>query len=690
MQGRCFGRLHFLLGAAEISRVDQAVESASLYQPLFENLLNGFAYCRMLFEEGRPADFIYLAVNPAFESQTGLKSVTGKKVTEVIPGIRESDPQLFEIYGRVALTGQPERFETFIQALQMWFSISVYSPAPEHFVAVFDVITERKRTEIALREFEEQFATVFRCSPVAMSITSLATTRYVDVNEMFIRSSGLSREEIIGRTSEELQLFDDPQDRERLVAQVRKQGFAYCMCMRLRMKGGDIRDGLISSQLIQLHGEPHLLSTIADVTEHQRIEDEVRSARAFLDSSINAIGDPIFVRDEMRRFVLVNDALCTHASRSRESLLGKVGDDLFTQEQAAANQKVDLDVLETGIERVNEAPILALSGREARTIVTRKTRYIDPSGKRFLVCVVRDITERKRLELELGQARKLEAVGQLAAGIAHEINTPTQYVGDGVHFLKEAFDGYRRLAGQYRRAVEVLAAAGGQEALIGEIRETEQDIDLPYLEANVPGSFSSCEDGISRISTIVRAMKAFAHPDRKEKAPADLNQALQTTLAIARNEYKYVAEVTTELGDLPAVLCHVGELNQVFLNLIVNAAHAIGDVVGTRGGKGTIRIRTSRDVDMVRIDIADTGAGIPEAIRYRIFDPFFTTKEVGKGTGQGLAIARSTVVTKHHGSLSFETEVGKGTTFTIRIPIHGERSASSTGTGDGQEEQSGG
>jgi signal transduction histidine kinase len=144
---------------------------------------------------------------------------------------------------------------------------------------------------------------------------------------------------------------------------------------------------------------------------------------------------------------------------------------------------------------------------------------------------------------------------------------------------------------------------------------------------------------------------------------------------VARNEYKYVAEVVTEFGDMPAVLCHVGALNQVFLNLIVNAAHAIGDVVGQGGSKGTIRIKTLKEGDLVRIDIADTGSGIPEAIRQRIFEPFFTTKEVGRGTGQGLAIARSIVVTKHHGSLTFESEVGKGTTFTIRLPIGGDGAA---------------
>jgi|ERR1017187_309506 PAS domain-containing protein len=219
-------------------------ESERLYRSLFENMLNGFAYCRMLFDDGKPLDFVYLAVNPAFEAQTGLKDVVGKKMTEIFPGIRESDPQPFEVFGRVARIGNAERFEVFVKALQMWFSLSVYCPAPEHFVAVFDVITERKRAELALREFEERFATVFRSSPVALSIASIETLQHVDVNEMFTHSFGFSREEIIGHTSQELQLFSDSADGERLLAEVLKQGFAYCLPMRFRTKAVDLADVL--------------------------------------------------------------------------------------------------------------------------------------------------------------------------------------------------------------------------------------------------------------------------------------------------------------------------------------------------------------------------------------------------------------------------------------------------------------
>ena len=418
----------------------------------------------------------------------------------------------------------------------------------------------------------------------------------------------------------------------------------------------------------------YFVSAFEDITERKQAETALRESekkyRGIFDASHDAI---MTLEPPTWRFVDANPAaLAMFKARTVAEFALHRPSDLSPERQhdgrptGDAAQAMIQTAMREGCARF-EWTHKRIDGQEfpASVLLARMER----SGKQFLQATVRDLSEQRRIETELGHARKLEAVGQLASGIAHEINTPTQYVGDGVHFLKEAFDGYRMLVSQYQRAVEVLKTVGGHEELVSEIRETEESIDLPYLEANAPGSFESCQDGVARISTIVRAMKEFAHPDRKEKVPANLNQALQTTLAIAKNEYKYVAEVTTEFGDLPAVLCHVGDLNQVFLNLIVNAAHAIGDVVGQSGGKGTICIKTSQEGSLARIDIADSGAGIPEAIRQRIFEPFFTTKEVGKGTGQGLAIARSIIVTKHGGSLTFDSEVGKGTTFTIRLPI---------------------
>jgi signal transduction histidine kinase len=287
-----------------------------------------------------------------------------------------------------------------------------------------------------------------------------------------------------------------------------------------------------------------------------------------------------------------------------------------------------------------------------------------------------DVTDQRRLENELAQAQKLESVGRLAAGVAHEINTPVQFVSDSVSFVREAMDDLSEIVDKYRELRNATEKGADVAAAAKAAEEAEDDADLDYILENAPVALDRARDGLGRVAAIVRSMKEFAHPDRKEMAQADLNQAIQSTLVIASNEYKYVAEVETDLGDLPLVNCYAGEINQVVLNLIVNAAHAIGDVVKETQAKGKIRVATRVLDDQVEIAISDTGKGIPVEVRAKIFDPFFTTKEVGKGTGQGLAIARSVVVDKHGGTLHFETEVGRGTTFYIRLPINGPSSAS--------------
>jgi len=193
--------------------------------------------------------------------------------------------------------------------------------------------------------------------------------------------------------------------------------------------------------------------------------------------------------------------------------------------------------------------------------------------------------------------------------------------------------------------------------------------DLGFLTEEVPLAIDQTLQGVERIATIVRAMKAFGHPSGEQKAPADLNQAVRDTLIVANNAFKYVADVVTELGELPPVWCHLGDINQVLLNLIVNASHAISEAVDGNDGRGTITVRTSCDGAEVAIEVADTGVGIPPEIAERIFEPFFTTKEVGEGTGQGLSLAYSLVHDRHSGSIGFRTEPGQGTTFTVRLPV---------------------
>jgi PAS domain S-box-containing protein len=293
-----------------------------------------------------------------------------------------------------------------------------------------------------------------------------------------------------------------------------------------------------------------------------------------------------------------------------------------------------------------------------------------------IVCILRDVTRRRSLEAQLQQTQRLESIGQLAAGIAHEINTPVQFVSDSVNFLKDAFLDLQSVLASHQRARDL---AGPQlealpEALAAALRETlalEAQRDLPYLLENIGPSIDRALEGLDRIATIVRSIKEFAHPPSAEQSLTDLNRAVTTTLTIARSEYKYVADVETQLGDLPLVPCLPGEINQAILNVIVNAAHAIAERCKGTDLRGHITIRTRRVGGEAEIAIGDDGGGIPEAIRHRIFDPFFTTKEVGRGTGQGLYLCRATIVEKHHGSLTFESEIGRGTTFFIRLPVDG-------------------
>jgi len=281
-----------------------------------------------------------------------------------------------------------------------------------------------------------------------------------------------------------------------------------------------------------------------------------------------------------------------------------------------------------------------------------------------------DITERRLLREQLLQAQKLESVGQLAAGIAHEINTPTQYIGDNIRFLKKSFAKLAAVLSAYGRLWEETSRDNVTSTCIAEMTAALQKTDVGFLVEEIPKSINDSLEGVTRVSALVSAMKEFSHPGTREKVALDLNHAIQSTITVAQNEWKYVAEMETNFEPtLPHVPCLPGEFNQVILNLIVNAAHAIGDRSKERNGeKGKITVRTASCATGVEIRIGDTGGGIPVQARTKIFDPFFTTKEIGKGTGQGLAIARSVIVDKHHGSIDFETVLGEGTTFIIRLP----------------------
>jgi PAS domain S-box-containing protein len=305
---------------------------------------------------------------------------------------------------------------------------------------------------------------------------------------------------------------------------------------------------------------------------------------------------------------------------------------------------------------------------DGSTLTVRQEGSVLTDERGRPLCVqgyVIDISEQRRLEQQLRLAQKLEAVGQLAAGVAHEINTPIQFVSSSVDFAADAVADLLELVEAYHAVI----VDCGDPAAAARASAAEETADLEYLRERTPAAFARMGDGLRRVAAIVGAMKDFAHPRTGTHGPVDVVAALESTLVVAHAQYKYVADVETDLRPVPPVMGDRGELNQVFVNLVVNAAHAIEDAPGKSGERGTIRIATRRDGDEVAITVSDSGCGIPDDLRERIFDPFFTTKAIGRGTGQGLAITRSIVADRHHGSIAVESEPGRGSTFEIRLPI---------------------
>jgi signal transduction histidine kinase len=283
-----------------------------------------------------------------------------------------------------------------------------------------------------------------------------------------------------------------------------------------------------------------------------------------------------------------------------------------------------------------------------------------------------DLLEIKRLELELRQVDKLRAVGQLASGVAHEINTPIQFVSDSLSFLQDAMVELRRIAASGRLVCELVGR--GEDALtaLTSLEQLSEEVEADYLLREVPLALEHALEGVARVSQIVVAMKDFGRPDQRDRVFCDLNRGLTNTLIVAQSEIRRHADVQLELSELPSVSCYAGDINQVFLNLLVNAAHAVEQRFSGGVDRGLICVRSWHEDEWVFIEVADNGSGIADADRPRIFEPFFTTKPVGKGTGQGLAISRSIVADKHGGSLSFESELGRGTRFLIKLPVEAQ------------------
>lgn len=401
---------------------------------------------------------------------------------------------------------------------------------------------------------------------------------------------------------------------------------------------------------------------------------ENNKSKEFLSNILDTNPDLVFTKDSQGRFTHVNKAVRDFYGVTDKELIGKPAFDFNrSKDEIAKIQNSDLQALKEWLGSYVFEKTLKDSQGNLRHFQIIKRLLLNGDIIEGVVVVATDLTERKKLEEDLRKAQKLETIGQLATGIAHEINTPTQYVGDNTRFVEEAFEEIKAVLNKYNKLLEQARIDGYSPELLKEVEDEIENADMEFLSEEIPVAVKQSLEGVKRIAKIVQSMKNFAHPGSEDKKSVDLNKAIESTITVARNEWKYVAELKTDFDEsLPKIPCILGELNQVILNIIVNAAHAIADVTDEGNqGKGEITISTSKVSDeWAKIQITDTGGGIPKAIQKRIFDPFFTTKDFEKGTGQGLAISQTFIVDNHQGKLDFETEEGKGTTFIIQLPIN--------------------
>lgn len=440
----------------------------------------------------------------------------------------------------------------------------------------------------------------------------------------------------------------------------------------------------ISLSEMDVAGRSMFTAIMRDVTiRHQAAEalhakqDELRASQQQLNAIMNSVADGVISMDENAIIHSFNVSAEIIFGYSSAEVMGK---DIGILIPAPADSWHEHDFLS-----FLEIDVTTKHGQRHEFMGRRKDGASIPleiavsqmklNGRPMFVGVCNDITRRKQaeeeraeLERELVQAQKLESLGTLSGGIAHEINTPVQYVGDNIRFLQSAFLDLGTVMEVHRKLVSTARVGADLAGVLAQAAAVAEAADLDFLVTEIPSSLNQSIDGIGRISEIVQAIKEFSHPDAKEKTALDINRALTTTTTVSRNQWKDVAELETHFDmSLPQVQCLPGELNQVFLNMIINAAHAIEGA--GRNQQGRIIISTAKQDDWVEIRIGDTGVGIPEKNLAKIFDPFFTTKEPGKGTGQGLAISHRIITKKHGGTISVESEVGKGTTFVIRLPI---------------------
>jgi len=508
--------------------------------------------------------------------------------------------------------------------------------------------------------------------------------RFLGCNRAFEATRGQTRNELTGKTVFDLLPLEEARRLHLKDQELLDSGGSATFPEEVTQPAWGSRQVIVNKATFN-HADGSLagiVTTVMDVTEQKLAEAALRQSQDLLSTISRNVTDLMAIVDPEGRRLYSSPSYFTHLGYTREELDELTPLALVQPEDQPVIRRALAEVFGRGVQQDVEYRLRRRDGALLH-FESKANPIFQPGGEVFQALIVaRDVTERKtaelarkQMEVQLRHAQKLESIGSLAAGIAHEINTPIQYIGDNTAFLGGALPDLLTCLAEQRRFLLELEARHSLPAEAAGMLARLHELDLDYLTEEIPKAVRQTLEGVARVAVIVSAMKDFSHPGGEGKALANLNKAIESTLTVSRNEWKYVARLETDLEpELPPVLCLQGEINQAILNLVVNAAHAIEDALGGRhtGRLGTIKVSTSRVGQEVRISVADNGRGIPENIRERIFEPFFTTKPVGKGTGQGLAIVHAVVVEKHGGRVAVESAPGQGTTFHLFLPLGNE------------------
>ncbi len=618
----------------------------------------------------KDADSRFIAVNEPFGRTCGAKpeELVGKRDIDIWP------KELAEAYRaddqEVMQSGRTKRVEEPLEdahGKQKWIE-TIKTPIRNERGNIIGTtgiardITERKHMEEHYRMLSDK-------SLAGVYLVQDGVFKYLNANAASY--AGFSPEELVGSNST---ILLHPEDRAiaqqragEMIRGVRQTPYEF----RIIDKAGKTRWILETVTTIPYEGRPAVLGNSMDITQFKEAQQKLEELQA-LESSVLAAIPHAVIGLEHRHVIFANDNVETVFGWKPSEIIGKDLAVFFSSEAACETLIGHINqTLQTGSVYSAE-PENPLVHREGRPLYSRVTAARIGSGAgEGVVATFEDVTERKRAQLQLLQSEKMASIGQLAAGVAHEINNPTGYVSSNLKTMAEYFDDimgilqrHRQFLNGVRDLVENAKLDGDLPGLMREIENMEKKIDIEYILKDAPSLIQESREGTERIKEIVLSLKNFAHPGEDRFIYSDVNRNMESTLNVVWNELKYKATVNKDYGELPEIQCYPQQVNQVFMNILVNAAQAIKT-------KGEITIRTRSINGDVEISINDTGVGIPPEHLARVFDPFFTTKEVGKGTGLGLNVAYN-IIKKHHGSIDVTSKLGEGTTFTIRLPVHQE------------------